>query len=72
MDKIIEYNVAYILTEFNTPSRIAKKEISIELSQNGRSFTPYGAFELAKQLIKWSASVDNDIARIIKSPIKEW
>jgi hypothetical protein len=72
MARTIDINVAFIITEIEV-NRINKTELKIELIPNGRSFTPYGAFELGKQLIKWAANADSGIEAIVnQNTICNW
>jgi len=63
-DKVIEQNIAFMLTE--TTGKI-QQEIKVNIFPNGRAMTPYGAFELAKHLINWATSVDKDVKAIVNS-----
>jgi hypothetical protein len=65
--KCITQNIAFALFEVPTPNRIALKELSITIYPNGRSFTPYGTLELAKDLIRWAAAADDSVKEMVKN-----
>jgi hypothetical protein len=79
MDKIIESNIRYLLLEQDTPDRIYKKELEIlpchqvgDETNNTIQMTPWGIFELAKQLIQWANSQDENIRDITRNSFRFW